>query len=144
MKGAVCVFDCQASHPQELTCMPIKVTCSCGQKLAVKDALAGKKVKCPKCKQPLAIPGPGSTKSPSPTGAQPASASKRRVSGADEPSGSISDLLDEVGLRAPTTGRRCPHCFADMGLEAIICIQCGYNTETGKRLRTKRDIIDGR
>ncbi|MFM9960137.1 MAG: hypothetical protein ACKV2Q_02815 [Planctomycetaceae bacterium] len=38
--------------------MPIKVTCACGKKLAVKDELAGKKVKCPACQKLLSIPKP--------------------------------------------------------------------------------------
>lgn len=125
--------------------MPIRVTCPCGRQLAVKDSLAGKKVKCPKCKQPLLIPGPGSPSADSQGASAVGAASNRKGSPADgDDPGPMADLLDEVGLRAPTTGRRCPDCFADMGMEAIICIQCGFNTETGKRLRTKRDIIDER
>jgi hypothetical protein len=124
--------------------MPIQVTCQCGQKLAVKDGLAGKKVKCPKCQQPLLIPGPASpsadSRAPGAVGAAP---NRKGPSGDPDDEGPLADLLDEIGLRAPTTGRRCPDCFADMGMEAIICIQCGFNTETGKRLRTKRDIVDG-
>lgn len=38
--------------------MPIKVSCVCGKKLAVKDELAGKKVKCPACQKLLSIPKP--------------------------------------------------------------------------------------
>ena len=125
--------------------MPIQVTCPCGQRLAVKDELAGKRVKCPKCKQPLAISGQGSQTADTPAaGGKTTSAPKSQKTKKDEDGGGLADLLDEVGLTAPTTGRRCPDCFADMGMEAIICIQCGFSTETGKRLRTKRDIIDGR
>ncbi len=36
--------------------MAITVTCACGQGFRVKDELAGKKVKCPKCSQLLSIP----------------------------------------------------------------------------------------
>ncbi len=36
--------------------MPIVVRCACGVKLKAKDELAGKTLKCPKCKQPLLIP----------------------------------------------------------------------------------------
>lgn len=41
--------------------MPSTVTCACGQKLKAPDNLAGKMVKCPKCKQPLKIPSAAST-----------------------------------------------------------------------------------
>lgn len=51
--------------------MPINVTCKCGQKFNAKDALAGKQVKCPVCKEPLTIPAaekPAAEKpAPSPT-----------------------------------------------------------------------------
>jgi acetyl esterase/lipase len=36
--------------------MPIPVTCQCGQRFAANDELAGKKLTCPTCKQPLLIP----------------------------------------------------------------------------------------
>lgn len=39
--------------------MAINVKCGCGQEFMAKDELAGKKVKCPKCGQILAIPGAG-------------------------------------------------------------------------------------
>ncbi len=38
--------------------MAIKVVCACGKKLAVKDELAGKKVKCPACQKPMRVPKP--------------------------------------------------------------------------------------
>jgi serine/threonine protein kinase len=34
------------------------IVCSCGQKLAVPETLAGKKVRCPKCRNPVAVPAP--------------------------------------------------------------------------------------
>ena len=34
----------------------ISVDCSCGKSLRVKDELAGRKVRCPACSQPLSIP----------------------------------------------------------------------------------------
>ncbi len=48
--------------------MPIPVSCQCGQAFARKDDLAGKKVKCPKCGQPIQIPGPDSSGSASASG----------------------------------------------------------------------------
>ena len=38
--------------------MAIKIICACGKKFAVKDELAGKKVKCPACQKVLSIPKP--------------------------------------------------------------------------------------
>lgn len=36
----------------------LKVQCRCGHRVAVADSYAGKRVKCPKCQGPLAIPSP--------------------------------------------------------------------------------------
>lgn len=39
--------------------MPIPITCgACGRKLKVKDELAGKKVRCPECRETVAVPKP--------------------------------------------------------------------------------------
>lgn len=38
--------------------MPLSLACPCGQKLKVRDELAGKKVKCPKCAKLLVAPLP--------------------------------------------------------------------------------------
>jgi hypothetical protein len=101
--------------------MPIKVACPCGQKFSAKDSMAGKRVKCPKCNEPLVIPSPKPTKPP--TKSAPA----------------ISDLLDEVGVRGSRTGPVCPECGEDMQPHAIICINCGFNTALGRRMYTEDD-----
>jgi WD40 repeat protein len=38
--------------------MPIITTCRCGREVRADDRLAGKLVRCPQCRQPLAIPNP--------------------------------------------------------------------------------------
>ncbi len=48
--------------------MPIPVSCQCGQAFRAKDDLAGKKVKCPKCGQPIQIPGADASGSASASG----------------------------------------------------------------------------
>lgn len=95
--------------------MPIDVTCQCGKRLKAKDELAGRTVKCPACQQPLKIARP-----------QPA---------APDPSGAFADLFDEVGMAA-SSGPTCPSCNAGIAEGAILCIQCGFNLETGKHTRT--------
>jgi formylglycine-generating enzyme required for sulfatase activity len=60
----------------------IPVRCGhCGKELKVKDELAGKKVKCPGCRKPVAVPQPAASISPPPSSrAEPA----RPPAGADE------------------------------------------------------------
>ena len=96
--------------------MPIKVACRCGQQFAAKDELAGKTVKCPQCSQPLTIPRPQ----------------------AAAVGGNVSSLLDEAGMAAATTAARCPSCSAVLPDGAVLCVQCGYNAKTGRRMSTIR------
>jgi hypothetical protein len=90
--------------------MPIPVACPCGAKFNAKDELAGKAVRCPKCKQPLKIPVPQ---------AAPASSS------------AMDDLFDEVGIK-PKQGPVCLKCGAEMKPNAVLCVACGFNVQTGE------------
>ena len=120
--------------------MPITVSCQCGAKFAAKDELAGKAVKCPKCSQPLRIP---SAETPAVPAAKPTpSAPKKAPASAPTPAPSdpgIGSILDEFGIQGSATGIRCPSCQADMQPGAILCVACGYNTQTNKKLSTKAD-----
>ena len=58
--------------------MPIKVSCSCGHAFKAPSKYAGKKVKCPKCKEPLVVPAAVATKGDASTeGAAKISRSKK-------------------------------------------------------------------
>ena len=111
--------------------MPIKVVCACGKGLSVKSQLAGKAVKCPGCGKPLRIPVV--PPEPATAAGQPAGRNTRRA-----PSEGVERLLDEVDLKASATGRRCPDCRKDMQPDDLICVHCGFNTETGRKLGTRR------
>ncbi|MFT5523006.1 MAG: hypothetical protein ACI9G1_001270 [Pirellulaceae bacterium] len=100
--------------------MPIPVGCQCGQRFAAPDNLAGKAVRCPKCGNPLQIPNPQAE--------QP------------QQQGGVGDLLDEVGVEqhAPVyQGPACPSCTEPVKEEQVICVNCGYNLKTKKKLKTR-------
>lgn len=121
--------------------MPIKVTCACGQSFAAKDELAGRTVKCPKCSRPLAIPAAGGAGAvpASPLVPQPAPAAAAAPAGY-QPSG----LFDEVGIQSTPVGTQpCPGCRAPMPMQAVVCVQCGYNLKLGRRMETMRVGADG-
>ena len=95
--------------------MAINVTCSCGKTVSANDGLAGRRVKCPDCRALISIPG-------EPT--------------FEEVRSGMAELLDEIGMQATRTGVRCPNCRNDLEADAVLCIACGYNLETGKLLKT--------
>ncbi len=102
--------------------MPIKIACTCGKQFAVKDETAGKTVKCPRCSQPVVVPSATTT--------------------GDEYG--LSDLFDEAGMKAARAGApRCPSCGAETTPGAVICIECGYNSQLGRRMETYAEADGG-
>ncbi|MBC8351165.1 MAG: hypothetical protein H8E66_04215 [Planctomycetes bacterium] len=91
--------------------MPIKVACQCGASFAAKDELAGKAVRCPKCKQPLKIPAPAAAAPTVPN--------------------AMDDLFDEVGIAAKK-GPSCPQCNAELKPNAVLCVACGFDLQSGE------------
>lgn len=111
--------------------MPIKVTCRCGQQFAAKDELAGKVVKCPKCKESLQVGAPPATQGArGPSGTEAAGATPSAVAA----------LLDEVGFhvhedKADEAIQRCPACDQKISDRAVLCVYCGYHLERGKFIK---------
>ena len=117
--------------------MPIAVACQCGQRFQAKDELAGKVVKCPKCGQALRIPSPRPQAQPSPQLAPtpPNSAAHASTPANVGGPGSLDDLFDEVGIEQSQSGMRCTQCGKPMPAGGVLCVHCGYNHETGERIR---------
>ncbi len=112
--------------------MPIKVVCQCGQQFAAKDEMAGKRVKCPKCGQPLTIGAPQQAQPQQP----PAQPQQPQAPATPAMSGGLGDLLDEIGSPAQASGPQCPACGAEVQPGAIICVECGFNSQTGERIQS--------
>ena len=130
--------------------MPIKVVCSCGAGFAAPDQYAGKKVKCPKCGGALAVPAADNAGAAPQTASRPAAttkaASRPAASAAPPPpvQSGVADLFELEGL-AGQASSRCSKCQASMPLGAVICVACGYNSQTGETVFTtvKRTKSDG-
>lgn len=109
--------------------MPIRVSCQCGKALSVKDAMAGKAVKCPGCGNVVRVPG-GDAAAP----AKAAAAAPAPVAPA---AGGISDLFDEEGF-SDQVAAVCPACRSELKAGAILCTKCGYNTQTGEQFEAHK------
>src|SRR5262245_48648354 len=74
----------------------IRVSCDCGQTLQVRDDLAGKRAKCPKCGNICTVPGPEDQPAPSratppvPPPVKKGPKANKSVSGIRTPSGASS------------------------------------------------------
>jgi hypothetical protein len=108
--------------------MAIKVRCgSCGAGFQVKDELAGRRVKCPQCKQPIEIKASGGL----------ATSGSRQFSAVPKAHNPLLDLLDEQDIRSVVRGRICEQCGCEVSPNAVVCVECGYNLETGEVLKTE-------
>lgn len=138
--------------------MPIRVTCQCGKSFAAPDNLAGKRVKCPACQQPLAIPEAATagaaaaapaaksaappkqpaTRAAAPPPAAPATGSNPFSDLGPAPAAPPRDLFAEMGINQQAAGSvPCPSCGKGMPPQAVLCVNCGYHTQLGKRLATQ-------
>ena len=155
--------------------MPISVSCGCGKKFAAPSKLAGKKVKCPACSEPIRVPGAAASKTNGKASASitvpcdcgksfraPAKLAGKKVkcpacdqavrvpagksrsakkepvaAGVADGASTVGSLLDEIGFQQAGGAGRCPNCKTDLLDDAILCVDCGYNLETGKMMRSK-------
>lgn len=108
--------------------MAIKVRCgNCKTSFQAKDSLAGRRVKCPKCKDPITIAAAAGA-------AKPAVKKTQAVAAAHNP---LLDLLDEQDIRSVARGPVCENCGSELQPAAVFCIDCGFNMETGEQLQTE-------
>lgn len=123
--------------------MAIKAKCgNCGTGFKAKDALAGRSVKCPKCANPIKIPAAG-TNPKSPAKKKANVRSKQTAGASSSVANPMLDLLRDAGVQSMPQGPVCTSCGSEMGATAIICVECGFNSETGQRLTTEASLDTG-
>lgn len=89
----------------------MKLTCSiCGKTYKVSDELVGKKVRCLECKAIMIV--------------QPA---------ADPAMPSAGPLAAPAAPAAPP----CPGCGKPLAADAVVCMNCGFNRQTGSKLELR-------
>ena len=111
----------------------ITVDCSCGKKFSVSQKAVGKRIKCPECGDLTPIPRL--------SGGKASSATVSSISASTADSGSLNDLLDDVGLpESVVVENPCPHCRVEMPTDTVVCVNCGYSHVLGRQIKTKREI----
>ena len=139
----------------------IKFRCkSCDKTISVRAEYAGKKARCPGCKQPLRVPSPRPRRSA--TGVPIAVGGDSGSSSAGEKSYSLADLaameanadvepkeLSSKAAKRPNSiriqgGKDCPDCGSSVKPQAVLCVHCGHNFDSGKKLKTKTDSKVGK
>lgn len=100
----------------------------CQKKLSLPTEAAGKRLKCPGCGTVFALPAAAPAAPRPPQGAQN---SNVRL-GASAPSVARSE---PAGLPA-AAAKNCPSCQAQLSVEAAICVNCGLDLRSGKKLHS--------
>src|SRR5207237_4972274 len=96
---------------------------TCQKKLHAAVDGAGKKVKCPGCGTVFVLPVAGAANPPPP---QPVRTAKAAVP--EPPQGSAGVSSPEVAAQ------NCPSCHAPLNAGAALCVNCGLDLRTGKKL----------
>ncbi len=132
--------DKPASNPQRRI-----IRCSCGAKLGVASGAAGTSVRCPRCKTQVAVPPAAEVEAQSSPWDDLLSEAAASPKVAD-PAMRVGSQSPEPRLRAggiqpsPTAsqphGRTCPGCKRTLPKGAVVCVNCGMNLKSGRRLMT--------
>lgn len=107
---------------------PGKFSCEgCGKSYAWKSELAGKRVKC-KCGQPLTVPR------------EDPAAAEADFGGFDDFEALANGTPVDAYAAAPVSsaGPTCPSCGGGVTPGAVLCMNCGYNLKTGKKVKTQK------
>jgi hypothetical protein len=120
--------------------MPSIITCpECEKRFKGKPGLEGKRIRCPACSHAFIVPEEdeadldlaerlGAT-------IKPKNAVKKPKLG-----GGISGDERKYGVTDLDLSQRCPNCTKEMEDGAIICLFCGYNTQTRALGQTTKTI----
>jgi hypothetical protein len=121
----------------------ITVTCpGCTKAMRAPETARGKKVRCKSCNHIFILPAapvdPAATRAPAASAIRP----KTTAPAAGDDDDGKSKPYGVVSLELTS---RCPHCANEMEEGAIVCLKCGYNTQSRDFHRTRRvaDVTGG-
>ncbi|MFP4055821.1 MAG: hypothetical protein ACLF0G_03010 [Candidatus Brocadiia bacterium] len=109
----------------------ITFQCSCGKRLKARDSAAGKRVRCPACRQPVDVPqaqdqgirlAPQPQEKPEPGPAASPEPQDQEAQGAEE--------------------KLCPKCHVRLPRDAVLCTTCGFDFRTGEMYQPQRSLAE--
>jgi DNA-directed RNA polymerase subunit RPC12/RpoP len=120
--------------------MPVVVKHRCGAVLELTLDMAGKRGKCPKCGAAVTVPEherllqlmKEARAAHMPKGAEEKKPPAPKPAMREEEFGSLTLANDEP--KAKPEARHCPTCGHTVSAEAIICVNCGTNVKTGRKI----------
>ena len=127
---------------------------SCRQRLEADTTDAGSHVLCPSCSADVMVPGVPKVKTATPVRFHCPHCSKSLEATADD-AGTDADCPSCGNpFRVPVPSRdsltgwsqavqlnpRCPSCGAEMGAGHVVCIQCGQNLQTGRKIEQAAEV----
>ena len=114
---------------------------ACGSVLRVKDALGGKRGKCPKCAAVITVPEPQPARGDNPTtglaAIEQAARSAPAQPAASPPAGATARPPAGIG-----GGAMCPSCHQPLAERAVICVTCGIRVPSGRPVLMTRGAAD--
>jgi DNA-directed RNA polymerase subunit RPC12/RpoP len=132
----------------------IVISCpDCEKQIKAPGEAVGKKIRCKACGHVFVVKAPPkagkATAKPGKSAAPPKGGKPAKPATPAKSARPADDDLDEDGNPYGVTdvklGTRCPQCASEMTAGDVICLACGYNTETREqfRMRKVKDITGG-
>lgn len=115
----------------------ISVGCACGKRLKAPASAAGKRARCPKCGTVHTLPAPQAA--PVAAAATSGGSDPYEV---DDPFAAIAEaaMREEQATPLESNAVHCPGCQRAMPDGAVLCVNCGYDSRTGKRAAATKVI----
>jgi hypothetical protein len=124
--------------------MAIEFICpTCQKVLKLRDEAAGKTGKCPFCKSVITVPA-SALADDDMIEIVPANAPKKPVIAPPKPPRAVPPPVPSVTAPKPPAQpvglqpgmKPCPGCGKELPEKVVICVGCGFNLKTGKKLQT--------
>ncbi len=119
----------------------ILITCpECKKQLKGPAELQGKRVRCKACGQVFAVRAPAPSKSAAAPGKTSGAQAAKAQTATPPPAPPEEEIpKNPYQLTDIEQGTRCPQCAAEMeSPDAVVCLNCGYNTRSRQRMTTIR------